>query len=60
MSLKILRVGITEDEWKRLQPFIYYGQISHILRVAIKEYIEKREEEGAKNESTASKRRGSK
>lgn len=36
---KVLRVGITDEEWKELEPKIFYGQISQVLRLAVKIFL---------------------
>lgn len=56
-----LRVGITEDERKELNKCLTkypFGQISHILRKAIKEFIqsEKIKEEPQQNEKGGKKK----
>jgi hypothetical protein len=39
--MKFLRVGVTEDEYVELQKHItHFGEISFILRKAVKEFIE--------------------
>lgn len=43
---KVLRVGITDEEWLELQPLLtHYGELSFILRQAIKAYIKSKREE---------------
>ena len=38
--VKVLRVGITEEEWHQLRPLLtHHGELSFILRNAIKDFI---------------------
>jgi hypothetical protein len=37
--MKVLRVRITDEEWKKLEPYVGYGGISKILRRAIKDFL---------------------
>jgi hypothetical protein len=38
--VKVLRVGITEEEWHQLQPLLtHHGELSFILRKAIRDFI---------------------
>ena len=44
---KILRVEITDSEWRDLQPLLtHYGEMSFILRKAIKAFIKEKKEIG--------------
>ena len=39
---KVLRVGITDQEWEDLQPLLtHHGQLSFILREALKDFIKR-------------------
>lgn len=43
---KVLRVGITYDEWDELESLLtHHGELSFILRKAIREYIKAKKEE---------------
>jgi hypothetical protein len=40
VTVKVLRVGITEEEWTQLRPLLtHHGELSFILRKAIREFI---------------------
>jgi len=50
---KVLRVGITDEEWEELKPLLTrYGELSFIMRRAIRAYIkDKREKEDVRGDS---------
>ena len=38
--VKVIRVGITEEEWEQLKPLLtHHGHLSFILRNALKDFI---------------------
>lgn len=42
---KVIRVGITDDEWRMLEPLLtHHGHLSFILRQAIKQFIREKGE----------------
>jgi len=44
---KLIRTEITDDEWEELKPFLtHYGDLSFIVRNAIKAYIKSKQEVG--------------
>jgi len=58
---KVIRVGITDEDWNELEPFLtHHGQLSYILRQAIHRYIKEARGEtngggGKGNRSTQSR-----
>ena len=60
--MKVLRVGITDDEWNELKKCItHHGHISYVLRQAIKDFITINERRTGENgQGGGSQRRGAK
>jgi len=57
--IKVLRVAISEEEWKELKPLLtHHGHLSHIVRQAVRSFILANQKKGVGDGDQTSQRRG--